>query len=84
MLMEKRKAWKKLDMKPRMKIKIAHYKDGQDKNGRHAQERRHGKKDQERRLRKPRQTWKMYACSFGDGAEDSRRINGADIYTIYI
>jgi len=29
MLLEEKKAWKRLDMKSRRKIKIAHYEDGQ-------------------------------------------------------
>ena len=38
MLLEDKKAWKRLDMKSRMKTKIADCEDGQAKNERHAKE----------------------------------------------
>lgn len=44
----KRRKLKRLDMKSRMKIRSAHCEDGQEENRRHANERRHGKKDQEK------------------------------------
>jgi len=39
-LLKDKKAWKRLDMKSRMKIKIAQSKDGQEKKARHAKEER--------------------------------------------
>ena len=79
MLLEKKKALKRLDMKPRLLIVKTDKRRMEDMLRKEDMERKI-----KRRLKKRTETWKVCACSFGDNAEDSRRINRADIYNLHI